>query len=165
MTRTNSCIILFSILFIKSSFGQIPNQVFQFTELSYGIYQSKSVAKDGRISEATTEHSVIDDIILVKKTDRVKAKLGVEFGAAYVLKSSRSDTITLEIEWVYPKEIKDPTNEAKVKNIRYAIELPTNFENNSNYTLESDYEVVTGEWQLNIYFKNKAIYRKTFTLE
>jgi hypothetical protein len=84
---------------------------------------------------------------------------------AYVLKSNVNDTITLDIEWVYPKEIKDPSNGAKVKNIRYQIELATNFNNNSNYTLESEFEVVTGNWELIIYYRDRILHKRKFILE
>ena len=109
----NVCIV---IAFFLLTNGYAQNN-FQFVELGYGVYQSKVASNDGKVSEAAIEHFVLDDITLVKKTDRVKAKLGAEFGIAYVLKSNIKDTVMLDIEWVYPKEIKDPSNGAKVKNV------------------------------------------------
>jgi hypothetical protein len=159
---------LFAILFlsfISNAVGQTRSRKFEFIEKSYGIYKSHISTKDATISSTSVEHSVLDGISLVKKTQKITAILGVEFGVEYFLKSSLNDTIPLEIEWIYPKDIIDPASKKKVKSIRYGINLPVNFINNGNYTLEKPFEVVKGNWKLNIYYKNKVIYRREFILE
>ncbi|MBI1767729.1 MAG: DUF3859 domain-containing protein [Bacteroidetes bacterium] len=159
-------IILLTIFYtVTPCSGQTQNQKFEFLESRYGIFKSGDREKDGKVSETTIEHSVLDKIELVKKTDRVPAKLGVEFGVEYTLKSKVNETVRLQIEWRYPKEILDPSNGEKIKNIKYDIDLPTNFVNNSNYTLEQDFEVVKGDWELLIYHDNKPIYKRRFVLE
>ena len=121
--------------------------------------------KDAIVGSASIEHSVLDSVLLIKRTEKITARLGIEFGVEYILKSSLNDTISLDIEWIYPKEIIDPVDKKKVKSIRYGIDLPANFINNGNYKLENAFEVVKGNWQLNIYYKSKLIYRRKFILE
>jgi hypothetical protein len=158
------CVILVLSL-VTNCIGQAKPKNFEFVEISYGIYKSNNSTKDGAVSTPSIEHSVLEGISLVKKTEKITAALGTEFGVAYTLKSNLQDTILLEIEWIYPKEIIDPENNSKVKSIRYGIELPTNFVNNSNYTLEKHFEVVKGDWQLNIYLNRNLLYKRKFTLE
>ena len=157
-------VILF-LSFISNAIGQVRSQKFEFIEKSFGIYKSKVSAKDGPIGATSIKHSVLDGILLIKRTEKIRAKLGVEFGVEYILKSNSNETILLDIEWIYPKEIIDPADNKKIRIIRYGIGLPTNFVNNGNYTLEKPFEVVKGDWQLNIYYKDKMIYRRKFILE
>ena len=137
----------------------------QFTEKSYGIYKSTTLEKDATIGTTMIGHSVIGNITLIEKAERIKAEKGIEFGVEYFLKSNQTATIKLEIEWKFPKEVTDPSKNIKSRKIKYAIALPTNFVNNSNYTLENDFEVIKGNWQLIIRHKEKVVYARQFVLE
>lgn len=141
------------------------DQKFEFIETKFGIFKTDEKTKNGRVSETTIQHNVLEKTQLVETVDRIPAKHGVEFGVEYVLRSKMNEKIRLLIEWRYPKPIVDPTNGAKIENIMYNIDLPTNMVNISDYTLEQDFEIVKGEWELLIYYNYKTIYSRKFVLE
>ena len=155
---------ILTLLFVSNSFGQTQTQKFIFLEKDYGIYKSKVLRKDTIFETTSIEHSGLGDILQIKKTDIITAKLGTEFGVEYLLESQLNDTISLDIEWIYPNAIIDPIDNKKIKSIKYGIALPTNFKNNSNYILEKEFEVVKGNWQLKIYYNDKVIYNRKFIL-
>lgn len=158
-------LILFISIHFLTMLEAVSENKFKFIERNYGIFHSNAIVKDGRISEATIQHAVIDTALLIKKTNIISAKKGVEFGVEYVLQSKVKEPVRLLIEWRYPKEIPDPINGAKIRDIKYFIDIETNFVNSSNYTLEQDFEIVKGEWELIIYYENKVIYDRKFVLE
>ena len=149
----------------KKSYKQTNQIDVLFIEKNYGIYKSATLEKDAIIGTTMIEHSVLGNINLIEKTERIKAEKGIEFGVEYILKSNDTATIKLQIEWKFPKEILDPAKNIKLKRINYAIALPTNFVNNSNYTLDNDFEVIKGSWQLIIRHKKKVVYTRKFILE
>lgn len=165
MRFINLLILLISIHFLTMLEAKSENNKFKFVERNYGVFQSNDIVKDGRVSEADIQHSVIDTALLIKKTNIIPAKKGVEFGVEYVLQSKVKEPVRLLIEWRFPKEITDPSNGATVKDIKYFIDIETNFVNSSNYTLEQEFEIVKGDWELTIYYENKVLYNRKFILE
>lgn len=112
----------------------------------------------------TGDHGVAEKQVLVKKTEKIPGKLGVEFGTEYKLVGVDKEIAVIEIEWVFPQEIIDPIKKTKFSSIRYAIDLPVNAPNASTYSLDNDFEIIKGTWQLNLYYKGKNIYSKKFEL-
>ena len=161
-------------LFLKLSFfllvvcakvnAQQNNPPFTLLETGYGIYTSHTVANEDIAGSTSIGHAVVEKQVLVKKTDKVPAKIGVQFGTIYKLTGKDRDTVSLEIEWIYPHEIMDTSKNAKYASIRYPIKLPVNFENSRTYSLDDNFEVVKGLWVLNIYSDNKIIFTRKFDL-
>ncbi len=56
-------------------------------------------------------------------------------------------------------------NGKQMKSFKYTIELPTNYENNSLYKLENEYEIIRGRWKVNIYFKDELLKQMEFIVE
>lgn len=139
--------------------------VFQFTERNYGIYRSQNKQTAPNPSSPSGTASIIEEAALLSQTDTIPCKIGTEFGVEYILQSKRNHLIHLDIEWIFPTEIFDPTQNKEFKSIKYPIDLPMNFINNANYSLESEHELVKGIWQLNIYQGNTILYTRQYLLK
>lgn len=137
---------------------------FKFSEESYGIYSSHTAELEKLEALPNFDHKVVDKQVLVKQTDRVPAKKGLEFCVDYKLISAAKDTMHLQLEWIYPHAITDPQKKSTFKSIKYPIKLPLNETNGSTYSLDNEYEVVKGTWQFNIYYDDKIIYTRKFEL-
>lgn len=144
--------------------AQQKDASFKFSEISYGTYRSQTVEKESMAESPSGDHKVVTKQILLKKTEKIPAKIGTEFGTEYKLTGNSKDIVTLQLEWVFPKEITDPVKKVSFKSIKYPIDLPANATNASTYSLDNDFEVVKGPWQLNIYYNEKIIYSKKFEL-
>jgi hypothetical protein len=147
----------------RTNAQQTVVHTFEITEVSYGIYTSKTVAKEPMAGSPTGNHNVADTSILVKKTLRVPAKLGTQFGAEYKVSADGNDTVPVEVEWVFP-EMHDPAGRITNTSLKYPLAIPANMINNSSYTLEKKHEVLRGNWVLNIYHDSKIVYSKKFQL-
>jgi hypothetical protein len=166
MKKSHFLIVSFFLLvvvFTKVD-AQQNNPPFKLSETGYGIYTSHTVEKESIDGSASIDHAVVEKQVLVKKTEKVPAKLGIQFGTVYKLTGKDKDTASLEIEWIFPHEIMDTAKNAKYLNIRYPIKLPINFVNSSCYTLDNNFEVVKGIWIVNIYSDNKIIFTRKFDL-
>jgi len=137
---------------------------FKLSEISYGIYQSQTVEKEAMAESPSGDHKVVTKQVLLKKTEKIPAKIGAEFGTEYKLTGNTKEVVTLQLEWIFPHEITDPVKKVSFKSIKYPIDLPVNATNASTYSLDNDFEVVKGTWQLNIYYNDKIIYSKKFEL-
>jgi len=155
--------ISFLLLLIHNVVNAQTTPSFKFNEISYGVYSSESTIKEKMDESPSGTHNVAIKQILKKKTNRIHAEVGVEFGTEYKLTGNTNDTTTIEIEWVFPKKMID-NDKNSFERIRYSIDLPINSGNASTYTLENSYEVIVGDWLLNIYSDNKIIYSKKFSL-
>ncbi|MDB5150331.1 MAG: hypothetical protein JWQ57_4351 [Mucilaginibacter sp.] len=156
--------IAFLLLANTHTNAQLTVHKFKITEISYGIYTSKTILKEAMAESPTGNHNYTDTSILVKKTQKIPAKSGIEFGAEYRLSGEQNDTARIEIEWIFPSEMQDPAKGTKYKSIKYPLFIPANMVNNSSYTLENDYEIIKGNWVLNIYYDDKILYSKKFEL-
>jgi hypothetical protein len=144
--------------------AQQTKPAFKFSELNYGMYASQTGETQKMDESPSGDHRVVIKQVLLKKTEKIPAKIGSDFGTEYKLVSNSSDTVTLQLEWIFPHTIIDPVKKASFKSIKYAIDLPLNATNGSTYSLDNDFEVVKGTWQLNIYYEDKIIYSKKFEL-
>jgi len=148
---------------IRTNAQQTVVHTFEITEISYGIYSSKIIAKEPMAGSPTGNHNATDTSILIKRTQRVPAKLGIQFGAEYKVSADGNNTVPVEVEWIFP-EMHDPAGRITNTSLKYPLVIPTNMVNNSSYTLEKKHEVLKGDWVLNIYHDGKIVYSKKFQL-
>lgn len=163
-----SIIFLATLIFINTSFAQTTvvsksNGVLEFVELDHGI--AKVV--DGKVEKLknspTGEHGWLEDFVITKVTDSIQAGLKTNFGVVYMVKAKDTVDIDVDIEWIYPSKITNEKGE-KFKSIKYTTRRPTNIPSASSYSIDAPYELVKGNWKMNIYIENKLMYTKTFFL-
>ena len=140
------------------------NPPFKLKEISYGIYTSRTIAREAIADSVSISHGQVAGQTLVTQTDQVPAKLGTQFGSEYQLTGSAKDSVTLEIEWIYPREVNDTVKHTHYRSIRYPIVMPANAANASSYSLDENFELIRGIWILNIFSDNKKIFTRKFHL-
>src|SRR5262249_9390101 len=111
----------------------------------------------------TGTHSWLKDFEIINVSDSIQVQPKANFGIVYEMDSKDTIDIDVAIEWIYPQEI---TNEKgqKFKSIRYTTTRPTNIPSASSYSLDEPYEMVKGNWQLNIYVEKTRVLSRTFIL-
>lgn len=134
-----------------------------FTELDHGIAEVKEGTVDKQKNSPTGSHGWLKDFIITNVTDSIHAVPKTNFGVVYQVNARDTVDIDIEIEWIYPSEV---TNEKgkHFKSIRYKTRRPTNIPSASSYSLDEPYELVLGNWTMNIYIEKKPVYTKTFLL-
>lgn len=135
----------------------------EFKELDYGQALVKRGETLALSSSPTGTHGWLQDFQIIKKSDSVQAVKKANFGVVYIVKAKDTTDINIEIEWIYPSKITNDKGE-KFKSIRYTTKRPTNIASASSYSLDEPYEIIKGNWEMNIFIENKRVYSKTFVL-
>jgi hypothetical protein len=140
-------------------FGQIT-----FKELAYGPCETKKLRQEKMSQSPTGTYTISDDIKILKKSKRMKGKIGAQFGIVYVLESAKTEDVTIEQVWIYPRTVVDDKGK-RFTELRYPIERTTNQETYTTYSLDKPYEVVLGWWRYRAYYQGKMIFEKSFYVE
>ncbi len=161
-------LLVATILFTKIACAQTnvestTNGPLQFIELDHGVAE----VVDGKVeklkSSPTGTHGWLADFVITKVTDSVEAVIKNNFGVVYQIKAKDTVDIDVVIEWIYPEKITNDKGK-KFKSIKYTTHRPTNIPSASSYSLDAPYELVKGNWTMNIYLENKMVYSRTFFL-
>ena len=159
---------LLGLLFVNALSGQstIESKTYgalEFVELDYGLAQVIEGKSQKLKGSPTKTRGLLKDFEIVNVTDSIEIEPKANFGVVYLVKAKDTVDINVEIEWIYPETIKNEQGK-KFKSIRYATKRPTNIPSASSYSLDEHYELVKGNWEMNIYLENKKVYTKTFIL-
>lgn len=161
-------ITLLAFFIIQTSFSQInvSSKTYgdlEFKELDYGLAKVKGRTVEELNSSPTGTHGWLDDFEIVDKSLSIQVLPKANFGVVYIITAKDTVDIEVDIEWIYPKKIKNDKGET-FKSIRYTTKRPTNIPSASSYNLDEPYEMVKGNWTVNIYIENKKVCSKTFAL-
>lgn len=165
MKQRTFYLFLLALLISQAGFSQKTGKYgdLKFEEINYG----RVVTKNGTIRETkdspTGKHRWGDNLKLIRTTDSIPIFKNAAFGVIYNIKAKDTIDIDVDVEWIFPKTITNDKGQ-QFKSIRYTTKRPTNILSASSYTLEERYEMIKGNWILNIYIENKQVYSKTFVL-
>ncbi|MBE8723686.1 DUF3859 domain-containing protein [Flavobacterium hungaricum] len=157
-----------SFFILQAVFSQtnIKSKVYgnlEFKELDYGQAKVQGGKDDELSNSPTGTHQWLEDFSIIKKTDSIKAVKKANFGVVYIVTAKDTADINIDIEWIYPEKMVNNKGE-KFKNIKYTTKRPTNIVSASSYSLDEPYELMKGNWVMNIFIENKRVYSKTFVL-
>ncbi len=142
----------------SKSFGAL-----EYKELDYGLAKVKHGTTESLNSSPTGTHGWLADFEITNKTDSIQALPKANFGVIYIVNANDTVDIDVVIEWIYPEKITNEKGE-KFQSIKYTTKRPTNIPSASSYSLDEPYEMVKGDWKMNIYIENKRVCSRTFVL-
>lgn len=143
---------------ISKTYGELA-----FKELEYGLAKVKQGTTEQLNTSPTGTHGWLADFEIIDKTYSIQALPKANFGVVYIVNAKDTVDIDIVIEWIYPKKITNEKGET-FKSIKYTTKRPTNIPSASSYSLDEPYEMVKGEWKMNIYIENKRVCSKVFVL-
>lgn len=157
-----------SFLILQTTFSQtiIKSKVYgnlDFKELDYGLATVEQGTTEELSNTPAGTHGWLKDFVITKKTDSIQALKKANFGVVYIVNAKDTVDLDIVIEWIYPEKIVNNKGE-KFKSIKYTTRRPTNIPSASSYSLDEPYELIKGNWEMNIYIENKRVYSKTFIL-
>jgi len=134
-------------------------QILNYGESSAKLLYEKEDKNMPSGKKSTTDYK----LGITKTTDTIEIYKGVQFGIEYEIQSPKQKIIELKTIWSCPKEIIDQNGKSFDKT-EYYINKLTNEYTYSNYTLENDYEMIEGKWNISIFYKSKELLNKNFML-
>lgn len=136
----------------------------EFIELGYGICSVKMKESRRMDNAPSGVHDISYDFNLIKRTDQIPAETGQRFGVDYLLKSPEYKEVQVTIVWTFPKPITNDAGET-FSEVRYVNNKSTNENYHETYGLNSDYILVSGEWNYQMFIDSKKIYERKFYLK
>jgi hypothetical protein len=158
-----STILLFHSSFAQTTIASKTKGTLEFVELDYGLAEVVQGTEDRLKNSPTGTHGWLKDFVITKVTDSIEVKPKANFGVVYIVKANDTIDIDVVIEWIYPEKVTNEKGET-FKSIKYTTRRPTNIPSASSYSLDASYEMVKGNWQMNIYIDKKKVCAKTFVL-
>jgi hypothetical protein len=133
-------------------------------ELDSGIGYSRTIHKEHMPESPSSQRAFSDDFQIVEQSDTVPARLEQKFGVIFQMNSDIDQLLEVEQVWIFPSPIR-LADGREYKEVRYEISKPTNEPTYSFYELESQYELVKGEWIYQMFYQEKKIFEKKFLLK
>lgn len=157
-----------TLLFFQTAFSQtIVNSrsygPLEFKELDHGLAKVKEGKSEQDKKNPTGRHVWLEDFEIVNQSDSIQVLPKANFGVVYIVNAKDTADIDVVIEWIYPEKIINDKGK-KFKSIKYTTKRPTNIPSASSYSLDEPYEMVKGNWEMNIYIENKRVCNKIFVL-
>jgi hypothetical protein len=149
--------------FAQTSVSSKKNSVLEFVELDHGLANVVRERVEKLDNTPTGTHGWLKDFVITNVTDSIEILPKANFGVVYMVKAKDTVDIDVIIEWIYPEKITNEKGE-KFKSVKYTTKRPTNIPSASSYSLDAPYEMVKGNWELNIYLEKKKVYTRTFFL-
>ena len=159
---------LLSFVFFQPIFSQtvITSKTYgdlTIKELDHGLAKVEEGKDETLKNSPTGTHNWLKDFAIINVSDSIQVQPKANFGVVYEVDAKDTIDIDVTIEWVYPQQITNEKGE-KFKSIKYTTKRPTNIPSASSYSLDESYELVKGNWRLNIYIEKKRVLSRTFIL-
>jgi hypothetical protein len=154
--------LLVFLLGVAGVEAQGSNVVIEIVE--EGIYQAEITGRVATPNVTTGAINQVKDATLLRQTKDVPAEAGLTFGFRYrVTGSNQGDPVTLKMVTRFPPQgLRDPgrqtthfVNEYKSERVVGETALRT-------YTFDYSWEVVTGDWTLEIWLGDQKLAERTF---
>ena len=160
-------ILLISLLLVASAgFSQASNKPeqkkpFKFIELNHGLGALKEPKQSKNRDSSVWGKNPYKPFKVVISTDSVPAKLNYVFGVEFKVAGKDTPDLAYTQEWIYPTPMKEDDGR-KYRSAKINAAMSTNTANTCNYTFNESYELLKGNWKLNIYVENELMYSHTF---
>jgi hypothetical protein len=156
-------LIIFQTAFSQTTVTSKLYGALEFKELDHGLAKVKDGTTEALSNSPTGNHGWLEDFEIINQTDSVRILPKANFGVVYIVGAKDTVDIDVVIEWIYPEKITNDKGE-KFKTVKYTTKRPTNIPSASSYSLDEPYEMVKGNWKMNIYIENKRVCSRTFFL-
>ena len=102
-----------------------------------------------------------------RKTDLISATRGITFGITYRLAGINSNSpVSLKVSWTHPRFRHPKEQEGTTETFPIVLDPKAAAEpKHLTYTLDEDYEIVSGAWVAAVHYQGKVVATKTFHLQ
>lgn len=156
-------VFVFTTTFAQVTVSSKTYGSLEFSELNHGLAKVKEGTREEARNTPTGTRGLLEDFEIVSQSDSVRITPKANFGVVFMVKAKDTLDIEVVIEWIFPEKITNDKGE-KFKSVKYPTRRPTNTPSASSYSLDEPYEMVKGNWKMNIYVENKKVCSRTFFL-
>jgi hypothetical protein len=153
-----SLILAGVILFLSSCAGvnNTPTQISDLNLLDYGLMKINVKKTIEKSTTASGKYNVTDGVEFIETTSNITAKKKTTFGIKYQVNGTPTGRkVDLTVKIIHPKIKGKTVSTAKVKGTIGSWR-------STFYTFDEDYELVEGEWRIQVWFENSMLLEKAF---
>ena len=136
---------------------------------AYGTYTSKLQSKDPTDTAVTGFINRVTDVKLIEQTDKLCARLGLDFGLDYLVHGTTAGVrpgapVELQMVTRFPAPgIVDPQGR-RFATSTYTQQTSIGGTGYRSYTFEYAWEIVAGEWVFEFHHRGRKIAEQRFTV-
>jgi len=132
--------------------------------LNYGEGSAKVLSEHKDENVPAGKRFTTDYKLGISKTsDSIKIEKGVQFGIEYIIETPKTGLIEVKTIWNYPDTISNNRRKKFIKS-EYIISKVTNEYTYSSYEINEEFEMIAGDWILQLFYQEKLILHKKFML-
>lgn len=130
--------------------------------LAYGEFKATSLTTKDAENTSLGKMTVLKDIELVKQSNIIDADTGTQFGVKYFVKGSPKGTnVALSVRLLHPAT-SNPDRKNSSTSETWVANAKVGSANYSGWIFEYAWELVPGDWTLQLYYKDQKMLEKKF---
>ena len=146
-----------------TAFAQ-PVKIDQIEIIKYGIYSGGTITKK-ITAEGTNGITLRADRKLLSQTETVPGTVGTTFGIQYVLRGApKGKVVKLTYVTRFPPAGMVNGKGEKLEKSQFEWNDTIGLTSIRTYTLDHEWEIVAGDWELEFYYEGRKIGAKRFTV-
>lgn len=159
-----SIILLFSSVYAKYATEYID--VYGIDIIEYGLYTGHTMNKTTNESLPTGGRNILSKISLIKETDSIPAKIGNMFGFRYKIKGGLigSEAKITKVLIYPPPGLVNPVTHKTFFKSSFSLKKKLGKTSYTGYTFEKEWELVPGEWTIQLLYGNRKLTEKKFNI-
>ena len=132
--------------------------------IEYGIFEAQKTKVVEEKDTSTGYRTLLDNIKLIKETDTIPAAVGTQFGIRYIVEGEPNGAqVEISVKFLHPQTV-NPTNNKTVTLEQFHKQLPIGETSYSCWIFEYDWELVPGEWIIQIWSGDRKFAEQAFTV-
>lgn len=158
------CSILASLLMTGVAAAQTVTRI---DVLDFGLYSATTNKQQAAPGSAAGTMNIVGNIAFYQHTDKVPARVGTRFGVKYaVVGSPDGAEVELQVVWRLPEPgLRNPkTGNVYRETHQTMTRVIGDRDNVRGYSLDAEWELVPGNWTLELWSGDRKLASRTFTL-
>ncbi len=140
-------------------------EVYQIDILEYGEFKAYSVKRKNAENTSIGKMTVLKEIELFKQTNTIEGSIGTQFGVKYFINGSpEGANVPLSVRMVHPKTINPDTQQISTID-EWIAKNKIGSSNFSGWIFEYKWEIVPGEWTIQLLYDGEILAEKKFTVQ
>ena len=159
-------LIAFALLGVVGMAAAQQPRIDRIDVVEFGLYEAKKEEARSDPGTPSGRTSIISGVAFYEATTRVPARLGTGFGIRFVpVGAPEGAAAPIRVVWRLPAPgLRNPksgnTYRESTSNTDVAIGVPRV----RGYSLDEDWEIVTGDWTIELWNGERKLLSRTFTL-
>jgi len=156
------CLIL--AFFLEDAATSIPPKVEDIEIIQYGIFEAVEIRKMEAEGTAVGTIHLVRESRHAKETDNIPGTIGTRFGICYIVRGRpKEEKVVLLVKVLHPATKNPKTQVTRIID-QWKSYKKIGHVHCSGWKFEYDWEIVPGQWIIQLSYEGRKLAEKTFTV-